>query len=182
MDRPLMLDLFAGTGGSSSAFRDAGWEVVTVDADPQHGTTIVADLSTWSWTGRRPTLVWASPPCTEFSRESMPWCRTGESPDLGLYNAALRIVAECKPEWWVIENVRGAQRWLGRAVMHAGPFYLWGWFPHFDPPRIEPFKESLSSSDKVGRAAVPYSLSLALLNAITGKKADTSMPLFAEGA
>lgn len=52
----LMLDLCCGLKGASAAMRDRGWEVVR---------------------GRRPDLVWASPPCTEFSRESMPWTKTG---------------------------------------------------------------------------------------------------------
>jgi hypothetical protein len=52
--RKLMLDLFAGTGGASRAFMEAGWEVVTVDNDPRHGPAVVADLRTWSWGGRPP--------------------------------------------------------------------------------------------------------------------------------
>src|SRR5687767_3380289 len=101
---PLMLDPFSGTGGASSAFKAAGWRVVTVDNDPQHNPSVVADLNTWSWwdsfSDEIPTFVWASPPCTEFSRESMPWCRTGKTPDLGLVFSAMRIIAECQPKFW----------------------------------------------------------------------------------
>src|SRR4051812_340560 len=107
MARPLMLDLFAGLGGASAPFRAAGWEVVRVEMDERFDAEVHADVRAWSWQGRRPALVWASPPCTEFSREAMPWCRTGKVPGMGLVDAADRIVRECNPSAWVIENVKG---------------------------------------------------------------------------
>jgi site-specific DNA-cytosine methylase len=161
----LMLDLFAGLGGASSAMRERGWDVVTVDDDPRFGCTHTADLSAWSWEGPRPDLVWASPPCTEFSRESMPWCRTGATPSLDLVRAAVRIVGECDPQWWAIENVRGAIKWLtpllGKPRQSHGPFFLWGTFPRFRCP-VKPFKERLSSARRAERACVPNALSKAL--------------------
>ena len=159
------LDLFAGLGGATQAMKRRGWEVVTVDVEPRFAPTIVADLATWRWEGRSPDQIWASPPCTEFSRESMPWCRTGRTPDLGLVKAALRIVRECEPRWWVVENVRGAVKWfgplLGQHRLSCGPFYLWGDFPKFRCS-IRPFKERLSSKAKAQRAMVPAELSEAL--------------------
>lgn len=165
----LMLDLFAGLGGASEAMRRRGWEVVTVDNDPEFGCTITADLSAWSWDGRTPDLVWASPPCTEFSRESMPWCRTGVAPSLALVESALRIVRECGPAWWVIENVRGAIRpfapLLGPPKQSHGPFFLWGQFPPFRAT-VRPFKERLSSSQRARRAKVPAAISESLAAAV----------------
>jgi hypothetical protein len=164
--RKLMLDLFAGTGGASRAFMEAGWEVVTVDNDPRHGPAVVADLRTWSWGGRRPELLWASPPCQEFSRTAMPWCRKKgpPAPSMELVEAALRVVRETAP--------RGAVPYLrpllGAPRVVAGPFHLWGYFPPFrlDLPA---FKERLGSRDVVKRAAVPRRLSAALLAAVTGQ-------------
>lgn len=160
-----MLDLFAGLGGASRVMRERGWEVVTVDNDPRFGCTHTADLSAWSWTGPRPDLVWASPPCTEFSRESMPWCRTGEVPSLSLVRSALRVIGECEPHWWVLENVRGATKWinplLGEPRQSHGPFFLWGQFPEFRA-EVKPFKEKLSSARRAERACVPRALSSAL--------------------
>lgn len=165
----LMLDLFAGLGGASAAMRDRGWEVVTVDVDPAFGCTVTADLSAWSWTGRRPDLVWASPPCTEFSREIMPWCRTGKPPSLDLVRAAVRVINECDPTWWVLENVRGACRWLlpvlGDHRASYGPYFLWGRFPPFACQVRKRNKESMSSSWKAERARIPYEVSEALARA-----------------
>ena len=41
-----ILDIFAGLGGASAAFKDRGWDVVTVDNDPRFDCTHTADLST----------------------------------------------------------------------------------------------------------------------------------------
>lgn len=162
-----MLDLFAGLGGASQAFAARGWDVVTVDNDPRFGCTHTADLATWSYEGPPVDLVWASPPCTEFSRESMPWCRTGKAPSLDLVNAALRIIREAGPTWWVLENVRGASKHLTPLLGEPrvyGPFFLWGKFPPFRC-RVRPFKEKLSSTQRAERAKVPAALSAALAKA-----------------
>jgi hypothetical protein len=171
---PLMLDLFCGTAGASRAFKAAGWDVVTVDNDPAHRPDVLADLAAWSWGGPRPDLVWASPPCQEFSRTAMPWTRAKHPPEpsMALVEAALRIVRECRPRYWVLENVRGAVPYLapllGPPRVVAGPFRLWGYFPPFRCA-VAPFKERLGSRDVVKRAAVPARLSAALLAAVSGQ-------------
>lgn len=163
----LMLDLCCGLKGASQAMTDRGWAVVTVDIDPSFDPDIVADLITWSWYGDRPDLIWISPPCTEFARESMPWCRTGLQPDMAIVNAGLRIAKEAQPSAWVLENVRGAQTYLGPAREIHGPFYLWGNFPPLGKPiRRMRKKESYSSTQKAERAKVPYALSEALAIAV----------------
>ncbi|HYE20947.1 MAG TPA: DNA cytosine methyltransferase [Tepidisphaeraceae bacterium] len=163
-----MLDLFAGLGGASEPFRKAGWDVVRVELDLAFEAEIHADIASFRWTGRRPTLVWASPPCTEFSRESMPWCRTGRTPDLSLVHAARRVIAECDPDWWVIENVKGASRYLtpmfGRPRVF-GPVSLWGEFPRF-AAKVRPWKERLSSTQRARRAEIPFAIGDGLRRAI----------------
>lgn len=167
---PLMLDLFSGTGQASEPFRAAGWEVVRVEIDPSFEAEVHADVAHWSWSGAKPRLIWASPPCTEFSRESMPWCRTGKPPSLDLVAAAVRIIRECDPDFWVIENVKGATRYLtpflGRPLC-LGPVRLFGRFPRFRRS-VPPWKERLSSKQRVRRAAMPLQIGQGLLEAING--------------
>jgi site-specific DNA-cytosine methylase len=177
--RPLMIDLFAGIGGASESFVNAGWEVVRVELDPvllarakpgPSVTDIAADLTQWSWEGRRPNLIWASPPCTEFSRESMPWCRTGREPSMELVRAARRIVREANPDFWVIENVRGAIKWFRRDGMgdwqqSHGPVFLWGEFPSFSA-KVKPWKEKLPSTAKALRSKIPFEVSEGLRLAV----------------
>jgi site-specific DNA-cytosine methylase len=162
----LMLDLFAGLGGASAAMKARGWEVITVDVDPRFGCTCTADLLSWRYTGRRLDLVWASPPCTEFSRSILPWIKDKKEPSLDLLFAARRIIGECDPTWWVIENVRGAVKWfkphLGPVRQAFGPVFLWGDFPRLRRVIVKPFKERLSSSRRAERAKVPFALSAAL--------------------
>jgi site-specific DNA-cytosine methylase len=164
---PLVIDLFSGTGSATRAFEEAGWQVVRVELDERFPADH-RDVLDFTWTGRRPTLVWASPPCTEFARESMPWCRPGATPSLDLVIAAERIIADLKPDYWVIENVRGASRYItprhGRPLV-LGPVFLWGRFPAFRAV-VRPWKERLSSKQKAERAAIPYAISRGLLEVI----------------
>jgi hypothetical protein len=104
-------------------------------------------------------LIVASPPCQEFSYLAMPWSRgkqiaralkgKDEFPkgyagsrtiaDLTrLFDACFRIQREaCEAAGrhipLVVENVRGAQPWVGRARYNYGSFYLWGDVPALMP-------------------------------------------------
>lgn len=164
----LMLDICSGLQGASAAMRERGWQVITLDINPAFRADIVADVRFWSWTGQKPDLIWCSPPCTEFARESMPWCKTGKEPDLSIVNACKRIVAECKPRYWILENVRGAVRWLGKPSAIIGPFYLWGVFPDIGLIQLHNFrkKETYSSKQAQLRSKIPHELSLAIAIAI----------------
>ena len=168
-----MLDLFSGLGGASRAMRDRGWDVLTVDVEPAFGCTWTADLTTWVYDGPPVDLVWASPPCTEFSRDHLPWLKGKyPPPSLDLAKAARRIISEVQPVWWVIENVCGAVRHLtpllGREPTKVGQAFLWGDFPDLGPVRVKPHKERLSSNRRAERACIPYEISLALAKACEG--------------
>lgn len=122
--------------------RERGWDVVTVDNDPRFNADVTADVREWKWTGERPDLVWSSPPCVEFSRESMPWCRRGVVPDMSIVEACVRISRETKARFWLLENVRGAIRWfkptMGEPRYRMAPIYLWGAGPvGFQPSGVK---------------------------------------------
>jgi hypothetical protein len=166
----LMLDLCSGLGGASRAMKQRGWQVVTLDIDPRFAPDVLADLREWSWPGERPDLIWASPPCTEFARESMPWSRTGNTPDMSIVNACRRIIAECDPRYWILENVRGAVPYLGKPSSIVGPFFLWGVFPPLGRIAVNwRKKESFSSKQRAERAMIPRQLSLAVALAVEGQ-------------
>jgi len=59
------LDLFAGYGGWSNPFREAGHEVFTVDFDPSFEVDLVLDVRELGITHLpwKPDLILASPPC-----------------------------------------------------------------------------------------------------------------------
>lgn len=128
-----------------------GCELVLQDVQTLHGSQL-----------RNADAILASPPCQGYSARAMPWARLrdemliqhstwedeGGSPferplsnppiDNTLFRATLRIHREaCEAAGryipLLIENVKGAQRWIGSARWHYGSFYLWGDIPALMP-------------------------------------------------
>ena len=107
-------------------------------------------------------LIVASPPCQEFSYMAMPWGRAkqirralrgeDEFPEgykgsrtvaelTALFDACFRIQREASEAAgrhipMVVENVRGAVPWVGRAQWNFGSYYLWGDVPALMPNTI----------------------------------------------
>lgn len=101
---------------------------------------------------RNAACIVASPPCTEYSYMAMPWTRAkqiekalrgkGEFPEgytgsrtvaqlNALFDACFRIQREaCEASGryipMVVENVCGAQKWVGPAKARFGSFFFWG--------------------------------------------------------
>lgn len=162
---PLALDLCCGKGGWALGLMEAGWDVVGVDlADfsaDYPGSFIQADLLQWDPAPyARARLVVASPPCEEFSRHSMPWTRARNPPppSLALVDRCRAIAGQLGCPI-ILENVRGAQPWLGRSVLNCGPFHLWGDVPALIPTdAVYTPKQTLWSDRRTERAMVPRAL------------------------
>jgi len=85
-------------------------------------------------------LIVASPPCQAYSYRAMPWSRAKAlpPPDNTLFDACFRIQREaCEAAGrhipLIVENVRGAQKWVGRSRWNFGSFHLWGDVPALMP-------------------------------------------------
>lgn len=170
-----MLDLFSGSGAASRAAQVRGWRVVRIDKAAGTAHDVRADLANWSpqFPGPMPTvkpgsfdLIWASPPCTQLSTASR-----DRDVDAGLVlvRAALRIIRELEPRWWVLENVHGATQAIGSLigppVACYGSFYLWGVFPPF-AATVPRTKTKLSGRRRAERrAAIPWAISDGLVRA-----------------
>lgn len=129
-----MLDLFCGRFGWGRAFAARGWEVVGLDLVeppeiPQGCTFRQQDIlemradAIWGY-----DFICASSPCEQFSVFAMPHFHPDpKHPELGirLFNHT-RDLCESAGVGYVMENVRAAQRFVGQAEHHSGPFYLWG--------------------------------------------------------
>ena len=143
-----MLDLFSGTGSASQPFLDKGWKVYRYDIDPLGGDTIFADFKHEmfvtalidAWKDIKIDLLWASPPCPEYSYANQKTNDPLFIPDTMLWHNVLRIIEAIQPASFIIENVQGAQRTWGPAVQHHGPYYFWGVFPKFSVPDKIPSK------------------------------------------
>lgn len=163
MTRPLAIDLFTGLHGWSEGLIAEGFRVVGYDIEdmsaqfghekPKHFELVIQDVLTLHGSQfKDAALIVASPPCQEYSYMAMPWKlakakaaairadTTGQAlEDLNrLFNACFRIQAEASLAAgrhipMVVENVRGAQPWVGRARWNFGSFYLWGDVPALMP-------------------------------------------------
>jgi len=121
-----VLELFSGTGSVGKVCKELGWEVVSVDIDPNTDATYVCDINDFDYREKfRPgdfDIVWASPPCQYFSicRKSwigreikkhphVPFSAELYEQDLiseGLppLNRTLDILEYLKPKLYYIEN------------------------------------------------------------------------------
>lgn len=125
------------------------------------GRLVLADVRTLHGSRfKDASLIVASPPCQEFSYMAMPWGRAkqiaralrgqDEFPEgykgsrtivelTALFDACFRIQREAIEAAGhhiplVVENVRGAEPWVGRAKWNFGSYYLWGDVPALMPP------------------------------------------------
>lgn len=158
--KPLAIDLFCGLGGWTEALIDLGYFVAgfdierhVYDAHAYPGHLVIQDVTTLHGSQfKDAALIVASPPCQEYSYMAMPWKRAKEKAaairadktgkELArlnhLFNECFRIQREaCAAAGrhipMVVENVRGAQPWVGRARWNYGSFYLWGDVPALMP-------------------------------------------------
>ncbi len=147
-NKPLMIDLFCGLGGWAEGGIAEGWDVIGFDIERhaygEHrypAQLVIQDVLTLHGTQfRNAALIVASPPCQAYSYRAMPWSRAKAlpPPDNTLFVSCFRIQREaCESAGrhipLVVENVRGAQKWVGRARWNYGSFYLWGDVPALMP-------------------------------------------------
>jgi hypothetical protein len=173
IEKPVMIDLYCGFGGWTDAFLAHGFECHGYDigdfsgqySGVFHRQDILQLRSSElkKQFASRIAVVCASSPCDEFARFTMPWTRAKNppTPDMGirLAHRAFELAKELGVPL-IFENVRSAQRWLGKAVMFSGPFYLWGdGVPALLPVGVRRRKkESFGSKQKSERAKIPFDL------------------------
>lgn len=145
----MAIDLYCGLGGWTEGLLAEGYRVVGFDIE-QHvygdlrypAQLVLQDVRTLH--GRQfkdAALIVASPPCQAYSYRAMPWKRAKAlpPPDNSLFEACFRIqqqageASESGHVPMVVENVCGAQKWVGRARWHYGSYYLWGDIPALMP-------------------------------------------------
>ncbi len=147
--KPLAVDLYAGLGGWAEGLLAEGYDVIGFDIERHEygdhhypARLVIQDVLTLHGSQfKDAALIVASPPCQAYSYRAMPWKRAKAlpPPDNTLFEACFRIQREaCEAAGHhiplIVENVRGAQKWVGRARWNFGSYYLWG-----DVPALMPF-------------------------------------------
>lgn len=117
MSNGVILDLCGGTGSWSRPWKLNGYDVKVITL-PDY------DVREFSYEGEVEGIL-AAPPCTEFSVLNCKAENRKRNFDAGLeiVRACLRIIDECKPKWWALENPRGHLRsFLGQPAMTFQPW------------------------------------------------------------
>jgi hypothetical protein len=149
--KPLAIDLYCGLGGWAEGFLAEGWRVIGFDIERHDygtggypGQLVLQDVTTLHGSQfKNAAVIVASPPCQAYSYRAMPWKRAKALPPPGntLFEACFRIQREaCEAAGryipLIVENVRGAQKWVGRAKWAYKSFCLWG-----DVPAVMPYPD-----------------------------------------
>ncbi len=147
------VDLYCGLGGWAEGFLAEGIKVIGFDIERHdYGTggypaqLVIQDVLTLHGSQfKRAAVIVASPPCTEPSYRAMPWKRAKALNAIGpphkfiaLFEACFRIQREASEAAgrhipMIVENVRGAQPWVGRSAWNFGSYHLWGDIPALMP-------------------------------------------------
>ena len=133
-----VLELFSGTGSIGKVCHQIGWEVVSVDLElPATHECDIMDFDYKQYPKDYFSIVWASPPCTNYSKLQEGWLgrmRKGEiytkeiqekemNEDDKLVLKALEIIEYFNPEVWFMENPAGS-RMKDRSFMKDLPNYI----------------------------------------------------------
>ena len=99
-----LLELFAGTGSVGKVAKELGFEVISLDRDMP--ADINKDIMGWNYQVFEPKqfdVIWASPPCTEYSRAKTTGVRDIDGANK-VVQRTLDIMEYFEPKYFIIEN------------------------------------------------------------------------------
>lgn len=133
-----VLELFSGTGSVGKCCKQLGWDVVSVDLLlPADHQCDIMQFDYKQYSKDEFDIVWASPPCTEYSNLQSCWLGrkkkdgiiyTKEIMDKNMNEAdklvlkAFEIIEYFNPHYWFLENP-ATGKLKHRDIMKGKPFY-----------------------------------------------------------
>ena len=118
----IILDLCGGTGAWSKPYLEAGYDIRNITLPDYDVRTYESPLNVYG--------VLAAPPCTDFAVSGARWWLSKDGnvaliqvKDLDIVLGCLRIIQECDPIFWALENPVGRlRRYLGKPRYTFQPF------------------------------------------------------------
>lgn len=113
----IILDLCGGTGSWSRPWKLAGYDVRNITLPDYDVRSYIPPNNVYG--------VFAAPPCTEFSVCNCKAEMRSRDFDKGLeiVDACLKIIEQCKPVFWALENPRGyLRKYLGKPTLTFQPW------------------------------------------------------------
>jgi len=194
----LFVDLFSGLGGASHAFDlSPDWCTLKIDNNPElldynrglhlldiaDTDTIIRIIDNTMREGFEELVIWASPPCQQFSyaNANRNLAQTTDDFDMTLFDAALDIIEHFNPDHWIIENVLGAvpiveDEYSMMPTQQIGSIVMWGNFPLIAIPSRDDWnhrKLNAKGSRTLRpnwRAKIPQAVSFGLLDSLTRQR------------
>jgi len=100
-----LLELFSGTKSVSKAIGNKFDEIISVDINDKYKPTILIDILNWNYKIYTPNyfnVIWASPPCTEYS--ILKYGKGNVTEADKIVKKTLEIINYFNPSKWFIEN------------------------------------------------------------------------------
>jgi len=100
-----ILELFSGTESFSRVAEARGHQVFTIDNNPKFNPSLCKNILdvTIKDIPFKPDIVWASPPCTEYSHAKRKGVRDIDGANKNVLKA-IELIKMLKPKFWIIEN------------------------------------------------------------------------------